>query len=85
MAWLPSDDAWIQELADCLLDGEILVLRGLPRSGKTSVCEALVDLIGDSARMVRGRAFTEQALRTQDGWWEARLCLRAGWARTPTR
>ena len=67
MAWLPSDDAWIQELADCLLDGEILVLRGLPRSGKTSVCEALVDLIGDSALMVRGRAFTEQAQVERQG------------------
>ncbi|MBI3224366.1 MAG: hypothetical protein HYZ39_04825 [Mycolicibacterium cosmeticum] len=64
MPLVPSDEAWVENIANWLLDGRILVLRGLPRAGKSTLCSALETLLGASAISVRGREFSES---TQSG------------------
>lgn len=59
MSLLPSDEVWLERVANQLLDGEILLLRGLPRSGKSTICSWLAELLGPSSYMVKGREITE--------------------------
>ena len=63
MQLVPSDKAWIEDVAGRLLDGSILLLRGLPRSGKTMLSAAVEELLGPSALMVKGKDFTESSQR----------------------
>jgi hypothetical protein len=37
-----------------LLDGEILLVRGLPRAGKSMICAAIAEAVGESAYAVSG-------------------------------
>lgn len=61
MTWLPSDREWIEDVAGLVFDGAILLTRGLPRSGKTSLAKAVADELGESAIFVSGRDFDEKS------------------------
>lgn len=56
---LPSEQAWIQVVADRLLGGDRLLVRGLPRSGKTLLAKAVADVLGETAFYFDGAAITE--------------------------
>lgn len=57
--WLPSEERWIEEIADRVLVGEILLVRSLPRWGLTAVCAAVESRLGSSAVAVAGRSMIE--------------------------
>lgn len=59
-ALLPSQRAWVDNVCLDLLDGQIVVLRGLPGTGKSVLANALRREFGQSAVMVDGRSFSEQ-------------------------
>jgi hypothetical protein len=50
---------WIGRTAERLLDGELLLLRTLPRGGKSALCEATAAELGPSAYLLSGARFTE--------------------------
>ena len=56
---LPSEQAWVQSVADRLLGGDRLLVRGLPRSGKTLLVTAVADLLGETAFYFDGATVTE--------------------------
>ncbi|MGN6125792.1 MAG: hypothetical protein ACTHON_04440 [Humibacter sp.] len=58
--WLPSERRWLDRLAERTLDGNILLVRALPRWGIAAACLDLVASLGESAVIVDGRAATEQ-------------------------
>lgn len=62
--WLPSERRWIEQLTERVLDGEILLVRALPRWGITAVCGKLADSFGASAVHVDGRSATEEAQKS---------------------
>ena len=57
---LPSERDWVDDVADRLLAGDRLLVRGLPRSGKTLLARAVADLLGETAIYVDGANITEQ-------------------------
>ena len=57
--WLPSERAWIDQLAERVLSGEILLVRCLPRWGLSTVCRSIAEVFGESAVVVNGRTMTE--------------------------
>lgn len=57
--WLPSERSWIERLAERVLDGEIVLVRALPRWGLSTVCKSVVTILGDSAVAVEGRTVKE--------------------------
>ncbi|WGT47984.1 hypothetical protein [Tessaracoccus lacteus] len=57
--WLPSEQSWIDQLTDRVFEGEIVLLRALPRWGLSSVCASVAEALGDSAVVVEGRAISE--------------------------
>jgi hypothetical protein len=61
--WLPSEQAWLAAVADRVLNGEIVVLRSIPRWGLTMACRWLASTFSDSAVLVNGRAITEENQR----------------------
>jgi len=58
-SWLPSDIRWIEHVIERLIDGETLLVRGLPRTGKSMVCEAISHELGASAYAVFGSRVDE--------------------------
>lgn len=48
-----------------LLDGQVLVLRALPATGKTVLVEAVRNELSETSYVVSGRDFTEKSQRTQ--------------------
>lgn len=67
-SWLPSELAWLDEIAERILTGEIVLVRSLPRWGLSSVCQSLAEALGESAVVVDGRSVTEhnqKAVRAQ--------------------
>ncbi|MEV7681695.1 AAA family ATPase [Streptomyces sp. NPDC088341] len=60
MKLLPSQWQWVQTVCGHLIDGEIVIVRGIPGSGKTTLLEALARELGDTAVSTRGRTYTEQ-------------------------
>lgn len=57
--WLPSERSWIERLAERVFEGEIVLVRALPRWGLSTVCKSVAEILGDSAVEVEGRAVTE--------------------------
>lgn len=62
-SWLPSERAWINQIAERVLTGEVVLVRSLPRWGLSAVCESVAEALGESAVMVDGRAVTEHSQR----------------------
>lgn len=62
--WLPSEARWIEQLAERIFSGEVLLIRALPRWGMSSVCEAVMSHLGECAVYVAGRSISEQAQRS---------------------
>ncbi len=56
----PSQQLWVQSVCECLIDGELVILRGVPGSGKTILLEAVARELPDSSVAIRGRSFNEQ-------------------------
>lgn len=56
----PSADDWIGERAIDLLDGRRILVRALPRTGKSWFAERIAQGLGETATLVRGREFTEK-------------------------
>lgn len=56
----PSAEDWVTEQAINLLEGRRLLIRALPRTGKSWFADHLVGSLGATALLVRGREFTEQ-------------------------
>lgn len=57
---LPSEQEWLSRSVEYLLDGDLIVVRGLPRTGKTFLANALVQELPETAILVSGREFTEK-------------------------
>lgn len=57
--WLASERAWVEELTERVLTGEILYARAVPRWGLSTVCASVTEALGESAVPVCGRDFTE--------------------------
>ena len=57
---LPSEQARVQAVADRLLGGDRLLVRGLLRSGKTLLAAAVSDVLGETAFYFDGAAITEE-------------------------
>lgn len=62
--WLPSERAWLDQLTERILTGDVLVVRSIPRWGLSSACSTIAQMLGDSALIVEGRAITEQTQKT---------------------
>ncbi|MFI9322285.1 ATP-binding protein [Kitasatospora aureofaciens] len=60
MKLLPTQGQWVQEVCEHLIDGEVIIVRGVPGSGKTTLLNAVARELGDSSLPARGRSFTEQ-------------------------
>lgn len=58
-SWLSSERIWLNALSGYLLDGDICLVRAVPRWGLTSVCKELVTDFNTSAVMVEGRLIKE--------------------------
>jgi energy-coupling factor transporter ATP-binding protein EcfA2 len=54
-----SADDWVEQIALQLLDGRRILVRGLPRSGKTWLAQAVASTLQETALTVRGRNFEE--------------------------
>ncbi|MFZ1381848.1 MAG: hypothetical protein WAS54_03550 [Scrofimicrobium sp.] len=59
-SWLPSEQLWINEIAEMLLEGDIVLLRALPRWGLSTVCRSLQATFGESSVLINGRSITEE-------------------------
>jgi hypothetical protein len=57
--WLPSDSRWIDQVIGRLIDGDIVLVRGLPRTGKSAVCDAVSNELGASGYLVVGSRVDE--------------------------
>ncbi len=57
---LPAQRAWAEDVGLELLDGQIIVLRGLPGTGKSILADAVHHELGQETVIVRGRSFNEQ-------------------------
>jgi hypothetical protein len=53
---LPSQRDWVERVCLELLDGQIIVLRGLPGTGKSVLADAVRRELGDQAFTVQGRS-----------------------------
>lgn len=53
---LPSQSRWVESVSLELLDGQVVMLRGLPSTGKTILGEAVHASLGPSALMLHGRS-----------------------------
>lgn len=62
-SWLPSERAWIDQIAERVFTGEIVLVRSIPRWGLSAVCESVAETLGESAVMVDGRTVTESNQR----------------------
>ncbi|MGW2984881.1 ATP-binding protein [Streptomyces goshikiensis] len=60
MKLLPSQGQWVQAVCEHLIDGEIVIVRGVPGSGKTTLLNAVERELGDTSVSTRGRSYTEQ-------------------------
>ncbi|MFI2210028.1 hypothetical protein [Streptomyces sp. NPDC020141] len=60
MRLLPSQRQWVQTVCEYLIDGEIIIVRGVPDSGKTTLLNAVEKELGDTSVSTRGRAYTEE-------------------------
>ncbi|MGA5498197.1 ATP-binding protein [Streptomyces cinereoruber] len=60
MKLLPSQQKWVQAACEYLIDGEIVIARGVPGSGKTTLLNAVENELGDTSILARGRSYTEQ-------------------------
>lgn len=58
--WLPSERSWIDQLAERIFEGEIVLVRALPQWGLSTVCKSVAEILGDSAVVVDGRAIKEE-------------------------
>lgn len=58
--WLPSEQSWIDQLAERIFEGEIVLVRALPRWGLSTVCKSVAEILGDTAVEVDGRVITEE-------------------------
>lgn len=59
--WLPSENRWIDEIAERVLMGEIIVVRAVRKWGMSEFAKTLCHRLGDSAVLVRGLEFTESS------------------------
>lgn len=59
MKALQSEDRWIDEVCERLLEGERLIVQAPPRMGKSYLAEAVRQRLGGTASLVQGAAFTE--------------------------
>ncbi|AXG79229.1 ATP-binding protein [Streptomyces paludis] len=60
MKLLPSQRQWVQAVCEYLIDGEIVIVRGIPGSGKTTLLNAVARELGDTSVSTWGRSYTEQ-------------------------
>ncbi|MER7785329.1 hypothetical protein ABTZ92_24300 [Streptomyces albidoflavus] len=60
MKLLPSQQLWVQSVCECLIDGELVILKGLPSSGKTALLDAVARELAETSVVTRGRSYTEQ-------------------------
>lgn len=61
--WLPSEVRWLNDLAERIFDGDIFLVRAIPRWGVTRACETIAYDLGESAVVVDGRTVTEENQR----------------------
>lgn len=73
---LPSEETWVQVIADRLLGGERLLARGLPRSGKTLLARAVADALGETAFYFDGAALREDNEAKQHARLQAEVARR---------
>ncbi|MGW2847288.1 ATP-binding protein [Streptomyces sp. NPDC001274] len=68
MKLLPSQWQWVQAVCEYLIDGEIVIVRGVPGSGKTTLLNAVGRELGETSVCTRGRSYTEldQGMRGED-------------------
>lgn len=57
--WLPSEIQWLSKLSERVFEGEIILVRAIPRWGLTALCAAVAGYLGESAVVVDGRNITE--------------------------
>lgn len=67
MKLLPSQQRWVQNVCEFLIDGELVILRGLPSSGKTALLDAVARELADTSVVTRGRSYTEQDQSSRRG------------------
>ncbi|MFJ8696414.1 ATP-binding protein [Streptomyces roseolilacinus] len=60
MRLLPAQRRWVQTVCEHLIDGEIVVVRGVPGSGKTTLLRSVARELGDTSVTTLGRSYTEQ-------------------------
>lgn len=61
--WLPTEHLWLESICEGLVEGEVLLVRGLPRWGLSTACQAVSEALGESAILLDGREVTEQNQR----------------------
>ncbi|MFE1384189.1 ATP-binding protein [Streptomyces sp. NPDC058740] len=59
MRLLPAQRDWVNQVCEFLIDGETVIARGVPGSGKTVLLEAVARELGDTSVRTRGRAYTD--------------------------
>lgn len=57
--WLPSERAWLEDVTERVMSGDIVLVRSIPRWGLTTACRTLANDLGESAVPVEGRGITE--------------------------
>lgn len=56
---LPAQRRWVEDVCLELLDGQIVVLRGLPGTGKSVLADAILRELGRGAMIIHGRSFND--------------------------
>ncbi|MFI8218326.1 AAA family ATPase [Streptomyces sp. NPDC085932] len=72
MRLLPTQRRWVDQVCGYLIDGETLIVRGVPGTGKTVLLEAVAREPGETSVCARGREFTD------DNQQERTTALREG-------
>lgn len=81
--WLPTEHLWLESICEGLVEGEVLLVRGLPRWGLSTACQAVSEALGESAILLDGREVTEQNQRDFRDRLVSRVnevIVRTGWA-----
>ncbi|GHG48635.1 ATP-binding protein [Streptomyces griseocarneus] len=60
MRLLPAQRRWVQTVCEHLIDGETVIVRGVPGSGKSTLLGAVARELGDTGVTTCGRSWTEQ-------------------------
>ncbi|GHF74984.1 ATP-binding protein [Streptomyces griseosporeus] len=59
MRLLPTQRRWVDQVCEYLIDGETVIVRGVPGSGKTVLLEAVARELGETSVCTWGRDYTD--------------------------